>query len=281
MENHRCGKNQVIDKAIQKYGFENFKEEILDQNISEAEAKEKEKQYIEHYNTQVPNGYNITSGGDYKEGIEKELSIQRGCDNGRALLTEDEVVYIKNNRDLPMMYLYSLYIGIYGDSVSYEVFKKVYNDQTYKNIKPTVEKYPYNSSFSNMMRRSALSISEIIDLRDKYNQIVYWKDAYEPYKNRLCWESFWQLYNGFGAKGRLIMPEVFTEENKKQHTLLKGQKNMTGEKNPKAKLTIKDVKDIRKLYDSKHSFKELYKLYPQVTQTTIRDICHRKTWKNI
>ena len=73
------------------------------------------------------------------------------------------------------------------------------------------------------------------------------------------------------------MPEVFTEENKKNHASLARQ----GENNGRAKLTKEDVLNIRRLHDEGISNSELYKLYPQVTPTSIRDIINKKTWKSL
>lgn len=52
--------------AIQKYGFEWFKEhrEILADNLKKEEADKLEKEYIEKYNS-IENGYNIQSGGTF------------------------------------------------------------------------------------------------------------------------------------------------------------------------------------------------------------------------
>ena len=69
--------------------------------------------------------------------------------------------------------------------------------------------------------------------------------------------------------------------NKKRINKLKRQKYMSGKKKPKAKLTTEDVLEIRKMYEENQDFIPIYEKYPQVTKTTVRDICHRKTWKNI
>ena len=54
----------VFCLAIKKYGFENFKFEILKENISLQEAKLFEQEQILKLNTMVPFGYNRTKGGD-------------------------------------------------------------------------------------------------------------------------------------------------------------------------------------------------------------------------
>lgn len=48
--------------AIEKYGYENFSFEILENNLTLEEANKKEEKYISFYNT-VEEGYNIKSGG--------------------------------------------------------------------------------------------------------------------------------------------------------------------------------------------------------------------------
>ena len=55
-------------KAIEKYGWENIKHELLDTNLTEYEAKCLEEYYIFSYRTYVGfsdcNGYNCTLGGE-------------------------------------------------------------------------------------------------------------------------------------------------------------------------------------------------------------------------
>ena len=69
-------------KAIEKYGWENIKHEILDTNIDEFEAKCLEEYYIFSYRTYVGfsdcNGYNCTLGGDGQVGFKfDESTIKR------------------------------------------------------------------------------------------------------------------------------------------------------------------------------------------------------------
>lgn len=57
-------KQQMMWRAIQKYGWENFTHEVLFTGLSASEAKEIEKELIKKYNTFGKNGYNTTKGGD-------------------------------------------------------------------------------------------------------------------------------------------------------------------------------------------------------------------------
>lgn len=60
------GNNAYFTRAIEKYGWENFKHEILYTNLSKKEACEKEKELIKYYDsTNHDKGYNLTSGGEY------------------------------------------------------------------------------------------------------------------------------------------------------------------------------------------------------------------------
>lgn len=53
--------NQLIHKAINKYGKDNFYYEVLESQIEN--YNEREQYWIEYYNSLVPNGYNIAIGG--------------------------------------------------------------------------------------------------------------------------------------------------------------------------------------------------------------------------
>lgn len=58
-------KTQVFGRAIQKYGWENFKHDIIAENLTQREAQELEISLIQKFHTQDPNfGYNIAAGGN-------------------------------------------------------------------------------------------------------------------------------------------------------------------------------------------------------------------------
>lgn len=61
--------NEHFYRAIQKYGWDNFKHEILFSNLSLKEAKAKEIELIAFYDSTNPEkGYNITKGGESGNG---------------------------------------------------------------------------------------------------------------------------------------------------------------------------------------------------------------------
>ena len=59
--------------AIQKYGWNNFEHIILQFNLTQQEAEQKEKYYIQKYNTlNDAYGYNIKNGGKLNQGLSKQ-----------------------------------------------------------------------------------------------------------------------------------------------------------------------------------------------------------------
>lgn len=265
--NHKCcnSPNMVIAKAIKKYGVENFKFEILYRGLSVEEADEKEIELIKEKQSLVPNGYNVEKGGHRNNGIQRF-----GADNSNAHLTEEEAQFILDNRNIPMYVLYDEY----SEKISYEQFKKIYHHQTYKNLISHSEEYPYNFEFSNQFSSgNKLDYDEICSIRKRYNNSEYWLDVYKDYKDIYSdkW-TFWNIY--YGNRYKLVMPEVFTVENRKKHSGL----GKNGEKNGRSKLTEQDVLKIRDLHKQGVSNSEIYKLYPHLTPTSIRGVINKKTW---
>lgn len=66
-EHEQKTSNSQIDRAIKKYGKENFKWEVIEL-VEKEKSNEREKYWIEKYNTYFrnknSNGYNMTKGGD-------------------------------------------------------------------------------------------------------------------------------------------------------------------------------------------------------------------------
>ena len=60
---HKHG-NQYIDREIQKYGWEKFTVEVLEECASREKLDEREIFWIRELNCKKPNGYNINDGGE-------------------------------------------------------------------------------------------------------------------------------------------------------------------------------------------------------------------------
>lgn len=56
--------NRRLYDAMNYYGYDNFTIEVLDTCIDEKELAAKEIKYIKQFNSLMPNGYNMTLGGD-------------------------------------------------------------------------------------------------------------------------------------------------------------------------------------------------------------------------
>lgn len=69
---HFSNKNELLYKAKEKYGKENFSLEIIEKDIPEDNIDEKERYYIKLYNSLVPNGYNLSIGGISNKSISDE-----------------------------------------------------------------------------------------------------------------------------------------------------------------------------------------------------------------
>lgn len=80
-EHRRRDKRQVIDKAITKYGIENFNLEILEEDIPVRNLDCYEKHYIAEYDTFHGEGYNMSGGGDAPRGEEHPMYGRTGEDN--------------------------------------------------------------------------------------------------------------------------------------------------------------------------------------------------------
>lgn len=76
--------DQQIDQAIQKYGVNNFLFEILEECEIE-KLNERESFWIEHFNSKIPNGYNVK---DSTNAIRGEL-------HGGSKLTDEDVIFIR------------------------------------------------------------------------------------------------------------------------------------------------------------------------------------------
>lgn len=84
MSYHKGSKKKTyISRAIQKYGWENFKQEIIIDDVLEEDLSNLEMSYIDVEDTMAPNGYNLTKGGEGISGFKHTPETIRKMHNGR------------------------------------------------------------------------------------------------------------------------------------------------------------------------------------------------------
>lgn len=76
LDDNYIGSGLYLKKAIKKHGKNNFCMGIID-FYSREEILEKEKYWINFYNTLVPNGYNLTEGGDGRLGYIPSIETRK------------------------------------------------------------------------------------------------------------------------------------------------------------------------------------------------------------
>ena len=86
---HCCHPCTLIYDAVKKYGKENFIIELIEDNVPNDLIDEKERYYINKYNTLKPNGYNLSTGGISNKDVNEETrqhlkEINLGINNPRC-----------------------------------------------------------------------------------------------------------------------------------------------------------------------------------------------------
>ncbi len=86
----RNGRISYIQRAIQKYGRENFTLSIIEKLDTNDMLEEREKYWIKYYNCVSPKGYNLTFGGEikkeYSEETRRKISFASSHRSKRTLL---------------------------------------------------------------------------------------------------------------------------------------------------------------------------------------------------
>ena len=132
-----CEYESPLHRAFRKYGFENFTYEILAQDIENIDLlNQLEIQYIQQYNCQIPNGYNIESGG---KNCAKPKTIEHRKKEiwAQAKLTEEEVIELRKayqRKESPT----KIYKEKYEDIMHYNSFLNIWSGRRYALIMPEV-----------------------------------------------------------------------------------------------------------------------------------------------
>lgn len=166
----RFGKNgkeyeHYIGKAIKKYGWENVTHIILESGLTQDQANEKEKIYIKQFNTQVPNGYNITAGGEGRAGYKHAPHSQE---------TRDKISKTKTGVKLgPMSELQKLHIS------------QGKLNSNYKHSEKTKSKISKSRKGILHSEKTKQQISKTVQEKQLY-KYMFTEDAIKKFKAKKC-----------------------------------------------------------------------------------------------
>lgn len=73
LQEHLRHNKTAFDKALRKYGLENFVYGIIDTAKTIDDLNKKEIYWIKQFNSMTPNGYNLCNGGDNTKGYHHKL----------------------------------------------------------------------------------------------------------------------------------------------------------------------------------------------------------------
>lgn len=140
--------NDLVAKAIQKYGKSHFWVEVLEENIEN--YNEREQYWINKYDSVRPNGYNITTGGE-------DPPMYSGVNHPESNLTEhilNEIIYDLKYSDLSYRQMAKKY------NTNSSTIGSINNGTSY--VKSEVE-YPIRSNPNNYGKLSKEQALKIID----------------------------------------------------------------------------------------------------------------------
>ncbi len=184
-----CWKKEIpIDKAIQKYGKENFIFEVLEE-CSLDELDSKEVYWIEKEGA-FKNGYNCNIGGE---------QATSGEGNGRSKLSVEDIMTIRKaySNHKPQKDIYE----VFKDKVSFGHFQNVWQGRIWSHIMPEVftdenkKYYVYENSCGSNSNTSAFSNEDIILIRTRYTKESA-KVIYEDYKDKISFNAFQEILWG-------------------------------------------------------------------------------------
>lgn len=153
-----------LHKSINKYGAENFKIEIIENNLTEEQSLEREKFWIKILNSKDPNiGMNLTDGGEGTSGLkwtEESRDKKRGKNNPNFGKNISKQMQDKN----PDIFN-GINNGFYGKTHSTETINFLKNRDISPEIKNIISENcrgakQWNAKFSN---------DDIIEIRRKWD----------------------------------------------------------------------------------------------------------------
>lgn len=197
MYQHSIGHDQehsYIDKAIVKYGWENFSYQIIDNYEDEIQRKELEMYYIKKYHThRSENGYNLTWGGE-----DTIFPDSKGESNPRAQLTNEDVKIIRERR-MAGERLSTVYED-YKDKLEGNKragFSKIWLHESWIEIHEEFKNhYPdIDNKYYATIRRNQLTIEDY-NFLTKYFQWygpIKYNEIYSLFREKIDWQSFQEI----------------------------------------------------------------------------------------
>ena len=183
--------NFEISKAIRE-DFNNLDVEILE-TCETYLLFEREEYYIKYYNSVIPNGYNMTYGGDCGP-------VKKGESNGRAKLTEEDVIFIRTK--LLEGYNFRQVYPIYEDIISKRGLQHVWWGTSWVHIMPEIyenrEQLFANKKKGTKNDRRTISASEYEEIiQAKINgadRKEYWEQNFSNRCTLTTFNRYWYEY---------------------------------------------------------------------------------------
>lgn len=266
------GCSYSVHRAIRKYGWNNFKKEIIDESYSLEEILLKENFWIKYcFSKNHRYGYNLIDGGRQPSNWKPQKEIINkfsGENNGRAKMSQQDACNIRkrylmgqiNIQDLAKEYCCSA-----------TCIERIIKNKTYYD-------HNYIVDFAALKRARAATAKYTTKIsKDKINIIVN-----EYLNSNSSQKDLANKYNvSLSAIGHLLKKGRSSLISKEDLDSIKDKaiKNSSSIKT----LTENDVYFIRSKYkkrSEKYNAVELSKIC-KVTPRTILDVFHKKTWKNI
>lgn len=194
----RCCSSKSYDKALycafRKYGIDNFDFSILEECLDIETALVKEIYWINILDTKN-NGYNEIEGG-------LGCGDNKGSNNGRAKLTEEDVISIrtarKNKENRREVY------EKYGNKITFQSFVNVWQGVNWKHIMPEIytpeaiitENRNQERAKGSRTHSAKLIEAQIIGIRRRKADGEICAQVYHDYQHLIGLSAFYSIWNG-------------------------------------------------------------------------------------
>lgn len=142
-----------IHRAFRKYGYDNFEYQILAQTDDLDALNLLEEFFINKFDTQIPNGYNIEKGGKNCQKPPLDIEEREKLIWDQAKLTKDEVVELRKayqNKESPK----EIYEKKYKERLHYQSFMNIWTGKRYSLIMPEVFQEPRRTKLTEEIVRA-------------------------------------------------------------------------------------------------------------------------------